>query len=1035
MPGKWHTEWQSYFDNREETIHNDRFTTISKTRRADVLLSNYAIEFQHSQISITEIQARKRDWGCVGKKIIWVINGNDTCKVNVKNKNTCIVTVELGWWKANNFKCYDIIFFDIDEKIYIIEPNHIISHAVQTTMPINKDEFITMLKQDNMKMIDELNSKYIDHRPTIHIKQEGAGNGKTYGVIQLLENVDYIHYEIFIYLTKQHSAVNVIRQELNDQIKRGELSNIRIVHDNIDNKKHIIIYKNMKTEKECKIIIGTIDSFKWALGDKSITGIDKFRTIVNDIIENDIRTGKDGYLQYTATGVKLNMKTLIVGDEMQDLHPEYTKALVKISIEKCVDFYAVGDKLQSISNEKNAFTYLTDELKDTDNIRLEKHEPKNICRRFDDTKLVNFVNSCVPFSKYKLPAIKVELKESTNNSLEFFEGKWVNPNKPLQDDINKEADKIMEKYIHEVDNNDRKPNDFLIVTPFVSKNPLLDEINTKIRDFWKDKYNDHDNYNQYSIFHKSEQGTSIDLKQSENSTRIVSIHSSKGDGRPVVFVIGLTESALLKWTPNNDSLIFNSLLHVAITRQKEKLYIRYEQKGDKINELINKYCETDETQYLKPIFNKSKHIRFSDLISYNKEENFKSIYEQIIDKTNLEELTESVSGPKMLIDMQHHCIRYNTFSILIRLHLLSDSIKTNDEKRYDEPIHEVLRKIQNIKIEETTTCEYYNYLRNHYPQQKKIFPIIKYEKGKYKEYYTLLRNKISNVKKFIDTFLKTGIINDDIEWIDMVCLYYLMDVLDNGLYGNVSVDDMYDIIHIYKNQTVEEKKIFMQNHYEKIRQTKEVVERFIKINPNLKYLLHHKVYYHGNNKDYSIYNRFELIGYNEKEVILLEIKPQFNSLNYHDVLYDSIFRSFLINSSNDKRFENKSIKTFVLTYDNNYIPYCIYWGNMNNKNEKNIMKIFKSNMITHFEMEHNKIYNFFMYYYYSVSKDQTFMKKVLNEYKNKDNEKYCYEYVLQLFMDIKRQLKRNKEPSYFNKEYFVENLLENLEDSMEEFFD
>ncbi len=54
---------------------------------------------------------------------------------------------------------------------------------------------------------------------------------------------------------------------------------------------------------------------------------------------------------------------------------------------------------------------------------------------------------------------------------------------------------------------------------------------------WRKKYNDDDTYVKYSIFHKSEEGTSIDLTQSLESTRIVSIHYYKGDGRPVVFVI------------------------------------------------------------------------------------------------------------------------------------------------------------------------------------------------------------------------------------------------------------------------------------------------------------------------------------------------------------------------------------------------------------------------------------------------------------------------------------------------------------------
>ena len=91
MPGKWHTEWQSYFVNKEQTISNELFTTPSKTRRADVLLNNYVIEFQHSLISEKEIEARKKDWECVDKKIIWVIDGNETCTVQPKRTLTVMI--------------------------------------------------------------------------------------------------------------------------------------------------------------------------------------------------------------------------------------------------------------------------------------------------------------------------------------------------------------------------------------------------------------------------------------------------------------------------------------------------------------------------------------------------------------------------------------------------------------------------------------------------------------------------------------------------------------------------------------------------------------------------------------------------------------------------------------------------------------------------------------------------------------------------------------------------------------------------------
>ena len=60
---------------------------------------------------------------------------------------------------------------------------------------------------------------------------------------------------------------------------------------------------------------------------------------------------------------------------------------------------------------------------------------------------------------------------------------------------------------------------------------------------WKNNITINDYY-RYAIFHKSEEGSSIDLSESEYSTRIVSCHASKGDGRKVVFIISFNESAI-----------------------------------------------------------------------------------------------------------------------------------------------------------------------------------------------------------------------------------------------------------------------------------------------------------------------------------------------------------------------------------------------------------------------------------------------------------------------------------------------------------
>jgi hypothetical protein len=153
-----------------------------------------------------------------------------------------------------------------------------------------KEEFIHGIKNNiNIWTDDELSQCILYHN------QRGAGCGKTYESIQLLDKSrEFTHKNVFIYLTKMHSAKEVIYNELKDQYDRNELSNLEIDEYEFDKNndnlpKHIVInYKNNKNNKHSTIIIGTIDSFMYAIGNKNNRDKDFFQGIVKSI--------KDGYV-------------------------------------------------------------------------------------------------------------------------------------------------------------------------------------------------------------------------------------------------------------------------------------------------------------------------------------------------------------------------------------------------------------------------------------------------------------------------------------------------------------------------------------------------------------------------------------------------------------------------------------------------------------------------------------------------------------------------------------------------------------------
>ena len=189
---------------------------------------------------------------------------------------------------------------------------------------------------------------------------------------------------------------------------------------------------------------------------------------------------------------------------------------------KYVDAYIVGDKLQSISYEHNAFTYLFEH--DFPSIRTEKRKATNLCRRFHHPELVQFVNATTPFEKYGLPPVtpflveegKEEGKEEENEEEEdeeeeeeeeedgvspivLFEGlEFSYEDKDKR--MNTEIESIMKYFEQEVEERGRKPSDFLIVTPFTSHNPLVDALQLSINMYWKGRIGSNtEEYVRYAI--------------------------------------------------------------------------------------------------------------------------------------------------------------------------------------------------------------------------------------------------------------------------------------------------------------------------------------------------------------------------------------------------------------------------------------------------------------------------------------------------------------------------------------------------------
>lgn len=457
---------------------------------------------------------------------------------------------------------------------------------------------------------------------TIYFNQRGAGCGKTYESIQLIQNdVRFKNKNTFLYLTKMHSAREVIYSEFIDQFENKQLfkDTFTILEKNNIGKQYIIRFQNIKTLEQCTAIIGTIDSFTYAIQNRNkITtkGEDFFMEIVRRIRNhtNDnpelLMNKENRTIQYAQGQMSLTEKTLVIIDEGQDLEQTYIEAFQNIITFTGIDTYVIGDKLQSILSENNLFTYL-ENIHDnpSSNICLKKDIGKNIVKRFHCDHFQTVVNHIVKYEQFGLEPItgicdgRCKYNHDTNNPLTLntiFPNIYIDNPETIQRTISYLLKDMEEK----ANEHHYLPNNFCFIFPVVNyKNAFIPYLIIAVQNFWirrfikpetftpellsqlsKNDYwkklfeyqhLDQSDY-RHCIHHRSEPNKSINLAESVNSTRIMSIHASKGTGCECVYLLGLSEKILCMFTNGNkDSLVYESLLHVGLTRQKKYLYVGY----------------------------------------------------------------------------------------------------------------------------------------------------------------------------------------------------------------------------------------------------------------------------------------------------------------------------------------------------------------------------------------------------------------------------------------------------------------------------
>lgn len=819
--------------------------------------------------------------------------------------------------------------------------------------------------------------------------QQGAGTGKTYNAVQLIitrQNTDN-----FIFMSQRHSVKDVIYQEFTEQQTKGKLHNLKFqpitnecnhigcnnqasyakikwyepeycdshkpdCYVKIKTKFYKLLFTRVSNGNTVQIIICTVDSFVYRMTAGKDMKPQIVSTYPNDFLNRakTIATGvmiNKEYLTYGDIKIPLNRKSLFIVDEGQDLHEEYYNAYSKISETKGVDFNIIGDKLQGLTLEKNIFTL--------NNIKTTTFD--NICRRFHHPGLMELVNRVVLFDKYNLPKISgicdgnncgIDHSKLDSPPWEYF---------PFdRRDLN--FDYIKKKMEYEIEKFEYLPEDFMFIIPVVNGGEIPESLNTFLSNFWIEKIYNDDKYNKIISeneywkeqldkkmilhtceLHKATEGGAIDLSTSVRATQILSIHAAKGSGRKVVFLIGMSENTLKMFSLTKDSIKYESLVHVALTRQKCKLYIGLGMyRGEYIDDDIYRRItgKDSEVETLDKFRTSSK---LTDIIRYATDSKYWSEIQTLIseDKNVILSAQEENDAQNDTVDQYHHIIRYRMifYKFITQTMCFTNHETLDTNQQYIQKLIEFM----GLEIRELWYIDYFKYMKilktriflNKESQDYKksitkhgnYLPIFRYKKNNKNLEYEKYPNIIIEYIGHIQGKLKISFKNSKFPLLcplEILILMFAVETFYLGTLADIDIITMFRILYFWERSKIDHsstdyecmcdkfihtKESINNNsigtHYKTIESIDKLVDEFKNTYIGKKSIPYYNTFYNLSfyNDNFSLTNRYSVISYNKPsgggdddsdEINYFLISPQLNMLNIDIQLLDVLLNLCII---------------------------------------------------------------------------------------------------------------------------------------------
>lgn len=1000
--GREMSEWHRSMQNDHEWKDKEHLCPIKdrqiKERRIDAVNeTNQAIEFQHSNITRREVDDRRHDHGLHGfGPAIWVVDGTQG---NVSLRIACSrdgkplsVMLKLQRkWLYQSFMEEKHYFIHVGDFVYKIDPSAINKKSSTVTVKPGKPlkEFMEILQKDiNMWSENTVVKRKIFKR------QWCAGSGKTHGLWQMIN--DDTHYLNHIFVVKTNAATAHIRKELMSQLENKSLPNMEDVHlDGVPY--HEFKARNLSEQpagrktrinftrngERCKVIVCTIDSYLWRMGNPDKRACDTFASLVEKIGKAEYKDNaitSSGGIRFGPDQFNIDPTTRLVIDEAQDLPKPYLKCLLSLMDDFGCDLVACGDSYQKIYHTTCMFDSIDKCLADKYDVKITSNDT---CRRMKNRALMEVRNKIIDDEKYGgKPISNIHPDHSDRDArydcikIEQTPDYWyTDKNGKRHRDTLLTNNYVIIRTIEYIDSvvnaendiNKCVPESFEFIFGYISNNALAKDLEDELTIYWRNKFRNKEyqdrvlknhpywskhyettsSENYVELHHSEEERQTIELTTSEHKTRLVSIHSSKGDGRWCVIAFNINEAVLKIYTNGEMNQTYESLLNVAWTRAEMRFMFWLDPIYDDITKRVKRVAEDNQLVIGESISHIKDNINSKTLVNGILCDNMR--YTALSESLNLPQYEEEPCAhdtdhdTNQVTDWCHHVWKNSIIHVKTVAMILSnlDPYSGLDEDWTSNQLKVVLDKIQQASIVEVQSprdCRDVIWRKHGSSDNLKQIPIPRQTFGDdFDAIKQAIEYVLQRVRKFINDSARRSLDDDHgdgdegFKTFHYLVLEYLMEVIQKRQYASMN-----SVALLRHYRKIKDNDAHHDAHYSEIENIGKSIEALwnkLKSDyPDEKFIwnLYHKVDYGGDTKSFHMYDQFSLIAYSTERVIPIIIKPETNSLNFPKIMTQVLCNDFILrNVSNDTKknhgkYSGKEIMSALITCDPKDTQlYCI----------------------------------------------------------------------------------------------------------------